>query len=386
MDKVIHDYCVGCGLCQSLEKAELVEDKKGYMSPVTGDRKWLYDVCPAGGSQCRNMDFEHIWGRTESVYYAWSFDPILRKKASSGGALTEIASYLLESHRVDAVLHTCAANEDPTKTVVCISTTRDELIARSGSRYAISRPLSMIANLDDKKKYAFIGKPCDVTALKNYQRINPDAAQMITITLSFFCAGLPSQDAQVKLIREMGCDGKIKSLRYRGDGWPGYATATQYDGKVFKMDYNTSWGQILGRDIMKMCRFCLDGIGEMADISCCDAWYLTNDNKPDFSEADGRNAVFCRSKLGEQIIKECSQSGKLVVSDFPDYEDKLQYMQFYQRDRRATMFAKYLAMKLCFKPFPRYRIKVLKYQKDISLMRRLKILKGTIERVLKGKI
>ena len=37
MDKVIHDYCVGCGLCQSLEKAELVEDKKGYMSPVTGD-------------------------------------------------------------------------------------------------------------------------------------------------------------------------------------------------------------------------------------------------------------------------------------------------------------------------------------------------------------
>ena len=97
----------------------------------------------------------------------------------------------------------------------------------------------------------------------------------------------------------MGCDGKIKSLRYRGDGWPGYATATQYDGKVFKMDYNTSWGQILGRDIMKMCRFCLDGIGEMADISCCDAWYLTNDNKPDFSEADGRNAVFCRSKLGD---------------------------------------------------------------------------------------
>lgn len=386
MDKAIHDYCVGCGLCQSIGKAELVKDKKGYMSPVAGEQNWLYDVCPAGGSQCRSMDFAHIWGKTESVYYAYSSDPIIRKKASSGGALTEIASYLLESHKVDAILHTCADGEDPTKTVVCVSTSRDELIDRSGSRYAISYPLSTIASLDDKKRYAFIGKPCDVTALKNYQRSSPEIAQMIPIALSFFCAGLPSLNAQEKLIREMGCTGKIETLRYRGDGWPGYAAAMQYDGKVFKMDYNTSWGKILGRDIMKMCRFCLDGIGEMADIACCDAWYLTNDNKPNFSEAEGRNAVFCRSNLGEQIVKEVSKAGKLVVSDFSDYEDKLKYMQFYQHDRRATMFAKYLAMKMCFKPFPKYTVKIFKYQKGVSLMRRLRILKGTIGRVVKGKI
>lgn len=386
MDKVLHDYCVGCGLCQSLGMAELAKDGKGYLSPASGDRKRLYDICPAGGSQCRDMDFGQIWGKTEAVFYAYSSDPELRRRASSGGTLTEIAAFLLETHKVDAILHTCASDDDPTKTVVCLSTTRDELIDRSGSRYAISHPLSMLADLDDKKKYAFIGKPCDVTVLRNYQRENPDLARIITITLSFFCAGLPSEDAQEKMIRKMGCDGKIKSLRYRGDGWPGYATATQYDGKVFRMDYNTSWGQILGRDIMKMCRFCLDGIGEMADISCCDAWYLTHDNKPDFSEADGRNAVFCRSKQGWQILKECSQAGNLVISEFPDYEEKLKYMQFYQHDRRATMFAKYLAMKICIKPFPKYSIKILKYQKGVSLMRRLRILKGTIGRVLKGKI
>lgn len=75
-----------------------------------------------------------------------------------------------------------------------------------------------------------------------------------------------------------------------------------------------------------------------------------------------------------------------MISEFPDYEEKLKYMQFYQHDRRATMFAKYLAMKICIKPFPKYSIKILKYQKGVSLMRRLRILKGTIGRVLKGKI
>ena len=133
------------------------------------------------------------------------------------------------------------------------------------------------------KKYAFIGKPCDVTVLKNFQKLNPIIAEMIPITMSFFCAGLPRIDAQKKLLEEMGCNGRVVSLRYRGNGWPGYATVNLENGKQCKMDYNTSWGKILGRDIMKMCRFCLDGIGEMADIACCDVWYLTEDNKPNFT-------------------------------------------------------------------------------------------------------
>ncbi len=225
-----------------------------------------------------------------------------------------------------------------------------------------------------------------MTALKNYQKMNPEVAEMIPITMSFFCAGLPSIDAQKKLLKEMGCDGKVASLRYRGNGWPGYATAVQEDGRQFQVDYNTSWGKILGRDIMKMCRFCLDGIGEMADIACCDAWYLTVDNKPDFTEADGRNGIFCRSRLGVEILQEVSASGRLVISEFPDYAEKLRFMQFYQHDRRATMLTKYAAMKICLKPFPKYPIKVKKYQKNVGVVRRLKIFKGTVGRIVKGKI
>ena len=103
MDKIIQEYCIGCGLCQSLGKAELICNQKGYLSPVKGDEKWLRTVCPAGGKQCASMDFNHIWGRIEAVYYGFSADEVLRRQASSGGSLTEIASYLLESKKVDAI-------------------------------------------------------------------------------------------------------------------------------------------------------------------------------------------------------------------------------------------------------------------------------------------
>lgn len=152
--------------------------------------------------------------------------------------MTKIASYLLENKKVDAILQTCALSENPTETEICISTSRGKLLSRCGSRNAISHPLSSISELDVNKKYAFIGKPCDVTVLKNVQKMNSTIAKMISITMSFFCSGLPSIDAQKKLLEKMGCDSRVVSLRYRGNGWPGYATANLENGKQCKMDYN----------------------------------------------------------------------------------------------------------------------------------------------------
>ena len=223
--------------------------------------------------------------------------------------------------------------------------------------------------------------------MKNYIREFPELKEKFPITLSFFCAGLPSNDAQNKLIKELGCSGKVKSLRYRGNGWPGYATAVQEDGSEYQMDYDSSWGKILGRDVMKMCRFCLDGIGEMADISCGDAWYLTEDLKPNFSENLGRNVVFARSNLGNEVLINAKKMGFITLNEFSDYNEKLKYMQFYQYDRRATMSTKSIAMKLMLKTFPKYFYKGMReYSKYATEKRKNDIFKGTIKRILKGKI
>lgn len=48
----------------------------------------------------------------------------------------------------------------------------------------------------------------------------------------------------------------------------------------------------------------------MADISCGDAWYLTQEGKPDFSEHEGCNVVFVRSSAGEDVLNRMTALAK----------------------------------------------------------------------------
>lgn len=386
MKKYLEQYCVGCGLCEITNKAECYIDSNGFKHPETGDEEWLKSICPAGGRQQKLMDFSNIWGRSKAVYYGWSSDTEVRSIASSGGILTEISSWLLENHKVDGIIHTCANPKEPTKTITCISTTRDELIERCGSRYSISSPLLAVGEIDRSKRYAFVGKPCDINALCNLFFKEPEWKNTIVYTLSFFCAGLPSISGQNKLLDHLGCpDDGLKTLRYRGDGWPGYTTAVDKNGIEYKTDYGTAWGKILGRDIMKMCRFCLDGIGETADVSCGDAWYMTKDRKPDFSEGEGRNVIFARTDAGNEILQSMIAEGNIAVE--AAHIEELQYIQPYQWDRRATMVDKMVSSRVLMRPIPHYTWRnVKKYYHGVNLKRHISILKGTALRILKGKV
>lgn len=387
MKKYLKDYCVGCGLCKAVDNTELAMDKKGYLHPVNGNDEFLEKVCPASGTQLKKMDLNKIWGQEKGVYIGWSNDARVRQQASSGGTITEITSYLVENKIVDGIIHITKNSSEPTKTEVCISTSREELINRCGSRYAISTPLGELDKIDYSKKYAFVGKPCDITALNNYMNIHREMRDVIVYLISFFCAGLPSIDAQKNLIQKLGCDKKVIDLKYRGNGWPGYTIAIDNNGSSYQLDYGTAWGRILGRDIMKACRFCMDGIGEMADISCGDAWFITKENKPDFSEHDGRNVIFARTEKGQNLLSQMRDDNSLHLENFSDYEDKLKIIQTYQYERKTTMKAKLLAMKLFMKTTPNYPLeKMDNLAKQIESDKKRKIFIGMIKRIIKGKV
>lgn len=121
MDKRIAKYCTGCGLCEAEKKAVLIKTTDGFKIPKSGDEEWLKNVCPAMAIQESKRDIRKIWGREKAVYLGWSMDASLRKKASSGGILTELACFLLDNKKVDCIIHTCASNENPTQTEICYS-------------------------------------------------------------------------------------------------------------------------------------------------------------------------------------------------------------------------------------------------------------------------
>ena len=388
VDKRVSEYCTGCGLCVSQHKAVLNKNQKGFVFPVTGDEEWLKKVCPTMSILESDRDIKKIWGREEGVYLGWSTNSLLRNKASSGGILTGLASFLLDEKKVDCVIHTCKSAANPTQTEICYSYTREELEDRCGSRYAISHPLAELNKIDPKKIYAFIGKPCDIVALKNYMKLNPKLEKIIPYTMSFFCMGVPSEKAQKNLLARLGCKTNgCKDIQYRGNGWPGFTTAVDENGKEYQLDYDTSWGQILGRDLMPVCRFCLDGVGELADVACGDAWYLTDQGQPDFSEHAGRNVIFARTIKGLELIH-CAQEKRYIdTEEYSDYEDNLMKIQKSQYDRRVSMRARVLALNMLGKPCPMYPHKILRmYSLKLNKIKQLRICWGTCKRILKGKI
>lgn len=186
----------------------------------------------------------------------------------------------------------------------------------------------------------------------------------------------------------MGTDAiHCKSLRYRGDGWPGYATAIDNKGEKYTLDYRTAWRDTLGRDIRLICRFCMDGIGEMADIVCYDAWYMNDKLEPVFEDAEGRNGVMCRTELGNEIFYNALNDGYIVASDYPNYDNELPHYQKYQHIRRTTMASTLLAMKMMFRATPDYPLAViLRQMKQGSFKEQIKRFLGTIKRIVLGKI
>lgn len=382
---MIEHYCCGCGLCSGSIDGK--ENSKGYFRPnMEADIEGFdFSVCYCNNLG-KNVD-NGLWGKYEKLYYGFSNNTETRKKASSGGMLTEIAAYLLETRKIDAVIQVSKKEEDAMKTEVVFSKSREEVLSCAGSRYtASSALLGIFERMEKGKKYAVIGKPCDISVLRNYMEKNTEYKQQIICLLSFFCGGTPSFQANEKLLKSMSMKrSKVIDFTYRGNGWPGETIGIDADGVKHNAKYEESWGKILGRDLQDICRFCWEGVGESADISCGDGWYIV-DGKPSFEENDGRNIVIARSGMGVNILSLMESQRKITLKEIKD-EKEIQLAQPGQVMRKAAMFSRVLAMRMLCKNVPDYSLmKLFPYTKYLTFKHNIKMFSGTIRRIIKGQI
>jgi coenzyme F420 hydrogenase subunit beta len=194
--------------------------------------------------------------------------------------------------------------------------------------------------------FCFVGKPCDVAALKNYLNINRQYINRISYFFAFFCAGMPSYHATSTLLKNANQEGLPHSLRYRGEGWPGFFEARYHSGAAYKVSYEQSWGEVLGRNLHYRCKICPDGIGLLADIVFGDAWE-TKDGYPDFEERDGKSILITRTTLGDRLIQMARGQKKIVVEQIS--KERISKMQPYQHERRLLVGYRILAVQVLTK-------------------------------------
>jgi coenzyme F420 hydrogenase subunit beta len=366
----------------------------GYNRPVVqgpvsaAAEKVIADACPGAVVEPWAADphTHPYWGPLRQVLTGYATDETTRFEGSSGGAISALAIHALSSGLVDRVMHVAPDPDAPTRNIVVVTRTPADILAGAGSRYTASSPLAAIdAALAEGGKMAFIGKPCDASALRRLARSDPRVDAHVPLVIAFFCGGIPSHDGVGRILKTLKVDmEEVTAFRYRGRGWPGKAAALTADRGSFEMSYHESWGGHLSKEVQFRCKICPDAVGGVADIACADAWYEGDDGYPSFEEQEGRSLIVTRTEAGDRLLASALQSAALVVEPLDPGE--IEKMQYSQARRKRLIFARTLALPLTLQPRPRMAgLKVAAAARLAPPAEALRNLAGTIRRTLLGR-
>ncbi|CAN7746630.1 Coenzyme F420 hydrogenase/dehydrogenase, beta subunit C-terminal domain [Mesorhizobium sp. LjNodule214] len=293
-----------------------------------------------------------------------SAEPEIRFRAASGGALTSLCLFVLESGLVDQIVHIAPDPNRPLLSKPHRSCTREQILQAMGSRYSPSAPLSDIADvLADRRTFAFVGKPCDVTALHNLSRTDERLREVCKYTFTVFCGGFSELGEFHPLLQRWKIsEDELSWFRFRGHGCPGPTAAGTKDGRSFALNFWELWGHESTWKTPFRCKICPDGIGLSADIAVLDCWEGADPKQED----EGWNAFLARTEAGEHIVKAALAANYITFTE-PWTSDHLEWSQPHHSRRRRAIRARYAALADAGVPVPKVEeqaLSALSYDPD----------------------
>ena len=374
LDSIVSSgLCIGCGLCVSLignSQIEMQLTSADRLRPLASpaltatEMKSVRAICPGinvTGPEPETAGAQGImhpvWGPVRNLYRGWSSDPDIRHWAAAGGSMTALGCHLLDSGKVDAVLHVRASSNDPTQTDAWVSHCANDVVSGAQSRYGPSAPLVHVHRLlAEGKRFAVLAKPCDMAAIRNLARLDKRVDAQVPYLVTIFCGGLPSRSTADAIARYHSVEpAEIETFRFRGNGWPGPTHVRTRTGTSHDMSYDETWctpGMPWRYDIPLRCKLCPDATGELSDVACPDGWIM-RDGKPVHEEAPGVNVLLARTERGERLVKDAVRSGHLTVAPFS--LDELDPMHCDHHPRKLENPARILGLRLAGQPRPRFR-------------------------------
>ena len=204
---VKNGLCIGCGLCQSITGKDYIKismSSKGRLEPKEIKKissktfNKILNVCPGVIVEGlpkelvdKNTKYDLLWGYYLSLFYAWSTDKKIRYESSTGRLLNGLSLYLLDTNKVNFILHTATNPEKPMRSVSRFSYNKDDLLnANSCSRYGPASPLDKFHEaLDLNQPFAFVGKPCDISAIRQLSKTDERVNKLCKYLLTLVCGG-----------------------------------------------------------------------------------------------------------------------------------------------------------------------------------------------------
>lgn len=334
--KVVNSkLCIGCGLCSvETQTGEIKFSKKNdcFIPSNTNipNDSIANKICPGKGYNILesgkklfpdSKQYDIDLGYIHSISAVRSTNTSILRDASSGGIITSLLLYLLQEKIVDKVSVTkfiCTTSGVSTKTF--LTSNIEEILAAQGSKYCPVNYAHLINELKHYKgRVAIVATPCVIAGIRSIEENQPDCFRSkIKFTIANFCGGFKSYTNIKKLAKVHKVDYKnLKDFRFRGGGQPGSLRFISNDGQVAETPYPQYVG-FTGQSKMLRCHLCVDATGELADISCGDAWI------PRFEEDQHPwSVVLTRSARGKSLLKNMKEKNHVVLEQMSIEEVKL---------------------------------------------------------------
>lgn len=329
--------CVGCGGCSVATKNAIVLQRNdyGYFSAnlngaTETDLAAASKVCPFSleaenesvlgtGLFAEKMPtHDSRIGYYNALYAGRVSDEEVVKNFSSGGLTSWVVSQLLLKNEIDAVIHVGEiAGKIGGLFEYVVSDSLEQLYGRTKSRYYSVSFADVVNSIrGDGKRYAFVGVPCYVKAVRLVCQADAEIKEQIPYSLALVCGHMKSAAFaellawQIEISPEdlTGFDFRVKDPSSSSNNYRVEAHGAKGGAKSGRSNslYGSNWGHAFFQ--LKSCDYCDDVMGELADASFGDAWLPKYE-----SNWRGTNVLVCRNDTIKQLLLDGKASGGIVL-------------------------------------------------------------------------
>lgn len=354
-----HYSCTRCGVCREIyPKNFFIENNnfvlKENLSSI--QLKKFNKFCPGlGFSYINNKKKDsNLIGKFTASYVGFSNNNILRKNSASGGVITEILIYLIQTKKVDYVLMPVQSENYNNLPEYKLTKNINEIKKNSQSIYTKIPVKNLL--LKKSKKIVFVGLPDQISSVKKLIK-----NKLIKNNIKFFIGPMVgiNMDSNsidgIKLSFNIKSSAKIEKLKWREGKWPGYL-GIKFNGykkiKLKKFYYNFLLPFYCSHESLLSADFS----NEDADISVGDAWSPKYEN----SNQGGFSLIWSKNKIGDNLLNTMAKEKRISLEKI-NYQDAIK-MHAHMLDfkKRGSQYRRNI-YKLFNIPVPDHKLKKVNF-------------------------
>lgn len=334
LDVVERGMCIGCGACTARTEGAVpieISDRGVFAVDLEGldDRtiNLASRVCPfsddsknedqIGSEKFQNLPYSTEVGRYLSAYAGRLTDEGKLLQGSSGGVTSWLLGAALQAKMVDAVVHVGVSDSGDSLYEYTISNSVEDIWSRRKSLYYATTMAGVLQAIrGDGRRYALVGVPCYIRAVRALADEMPVYASQLKLFVGIVCGHLKSQffaeslgwQAGIEPSRLGSIDFRVKNPHQKASAYD--YEATSIDGERRRKSTSDAIDGVWGYGAFQpdACNFCDDVFAETADVVLGDAWLPEYDD-----EWRGTNVIVTRNALVEDLLLGGVESGDLEL-------------------------------------------------------------------------